>query len=129
GTYCPSSPNGWCPASRSWTDAPAGAVCFRNHFNFQTSRPFLTAVPQARLSTQVAAKPFCSSAARSMAKYRRSSMAWSCSFFGASRRPLSSQQYVSISRRQSAQAPQITIRRRFSRSAVTRMPSATSLSA
>ena len=64
-----------------------------------------------------------------MAKYRRSSMAWSCSFFGASRRPLSSQQYVSISRRQSAQAPQITIRRRFSRSAVTRMPSATSLSA
>ena len=64
-----------------------------------------------------------------MAKYRISSMAWSCSFLGASLPDLSSQQYSAISRRQSRQGLHSTIRRYRSRSAVTRIPSATSLSA
>ena len=56
-------------------------------------------------------------------------MAWSFSFRGASRPPRSSQQYCSISRRQSPHSRHKTMRPLFSRSAVTRMPSATSFTA
>ena len=54
-------------------------------------------------------------------------MAWSSRFRGVSRSPRSSQLYRLISRRQSRQPRQMTSRRRLRRSAVTRMPSATSL--
>ena len=65
-----------------------------------------------------------------MAKYRISSIAWSFSFLGRSRpAPPSSQQYCAISLRLFSQSSQITILPCFRRSAVTRSPSATLLSA